>query len=199
MYRLLRALALTYLLMLTLLIVAAYPFSNPDFEPIVQEINGVPMVYVPEGCFPMGSGRWEVGYVCRRYVPGNPECRQWFRDEMPQHEVCLSAFWIGLTEVTNAQYAACVNAGACESPDCRYIDDPAYADHPVVCVDWYRATTYAEWLSDVTGQAFGLPTEAQWDYAARGPMGNAYPWGNNEPAWLFGNSRGSPHMWYPIK
>jgi formylglycine-generating enzyme required for sulfatase activity len=112
------------------------------------------MVYVPAGCFTMGSDQ------------GEP-------DELPEHEVCLSAYWIGQTEVTNAQYRPCVEAKACSLPaDPMYYDDPAYADYPVVYVRWTDASTFARWFGG------SLPTEAQWEYAARGPDGWAYPWGS---------------------
>ncbi len=128
--------------------------ADPAWMPIVQEINGLPMVYVPAGCFMMGS---ENGG----------------RDERPVHEVCLSAFWISQTEVTNAQYAECVNAGACEPPAYRvHFDNPDYANHPAVYVDWGQASAYAQWIGA------SLPTEAQWEYTARGPGGREYPWGD---------------------
>lgn len=124
---------------------------NEDWLPIRLTVNGVPAVYVPEGCFPMGEADAAT-------------------------EICLSAFWIGQTEVTNAQYAACVEAEACPAPSNRlYFDDPQYADAPVVYVSWSGAQAYAEWVGGA------LPTEAQWEYAARGPSGLLYPWGDEEP------------------
>jgi formylglycine-generating enzyme required for sulfatase activity len=126
-------------------------------NPVVKEVNGVPVVYVPEGCFMMGSE--ELG-----------------DDERPVHHVCLSAYWIGQTEVTNEQYKACVNAGVCSAPsNTTYFNNPSYADHPVVYVSWDDAVVYAEWIGG------SLPTEAQWEYAARGPEGRKYPWGNEPP------------------
>jgi formylglycine-generating enzyme required for sulfatase activity len=94
-------------------------------------------------------------------------------DERPAHEVCLDAFWLAQTETTNAQYKVCVDAGVCDPPgDRTRLENPGYANRPVVYVDWYRAQAYSEWLGG------SLPTEAQWEYAARGPAGNIYPWGN---------------------
>jgi formylglycine-generating enzyme required for sulfatase activity len=152
----------------------------PDWKPIAGSINDIPVVYVPAGCFMMGSTDEEVDEVyemCQalslRYL-GEDRCdRGFFEVEQPLHEVCLSSFWIGQTEVTNAQYAQCVKADECSPPsDQEFFGDPDYADHPVVFVDWGQARKYAEWVGG------DLPTEAQWAYAARGPMRWTYPWGN---------------------
>ena len=115
----------------------------------------VKMVYVPPGTFPMGS------------TDGDG-------DEQPVHDVTLDGFWIDETEVTNAHYAQCVEAGECEA---SFYEDSAYnGDNlPVVGVFWNDADAYCNWAG---GQ---LPTEAQWEYAARGPDGNTYPWGEEVP------------------
>ncbi len=123
-------------------------------QPLIQTFDGVEMVYVPAGCFMMGS-------------------REGSGDEQPVHEVCLDAFWLARTEVTNEQYKACVRARACTPPgDRTAYDNPQYANHPVVYVDWDQASAYATWAGG------SLPTEAQWEYAARGSEGLDYPWGN---------------------
>ncbi len=130
---------------------------NAAWVPVVRDFEGVPMAYVPAGCFQMGSREGE-------------------REESPVRRVCLNGFWIGQTEVTNAQYAACVEAGACTPPaDRTYFDSPAHAEHPVVFVSWDQAEDYARWRGG------RLPTEAQWEYAARGPEGHRYPWGSGDP------------------
>lgn len=96
-------------------------------------------------------------------------------DEKPLHAVELDAFWIMQTEVTNAEYALCVADGACTPPLNERIDDPAYADHPVVNVDWSQANSYAAWAGG------RLPTEAEWEMAARGSDLRPFPWGNAAP------------------
>ena len=108
------------------------------------------MVYVPEGTFPMGS---EDG--------GS--------DESPVHDVTLDGFWIDQTEVTNAQYALCIEAGICSG------SVSGEDDHPVVNVNWHEAEAYCAWVGGK------LPTEAQWEYAARGEDGRIYPWGDETP------------------
>lgn len=133
------------------------------------------LIYVPAGEFTMGSN------------DGEP-------NERPVHTVYLDAFWIDQTEVTNKQYQACVGAGACEPPsviisyvqksDCYgksciyphdYYGNIEYDDYPVIYMSWNQANSYCAW----TGRQ--LPTEAQWEKAARGPDGRIYPWGNYEP------------------
>jgi len=140
------------------------------------EKDGAVMVYVPAGEFTMGSSDADIDAILAECS----DCkRASFDDEYPQHTVYLSAFWIDQTEVTNAQYRKCVEAGTCRAPTTTtcYRGKPTYsetskADHPVVCVSWYDAKTYCEWARK------RLPTEAEWEKAARGTDGRRYPWGN---------------------
>jgi formylglycine-generating enzyme required for sulfatase activity len=136
------------------------------------------MVYVPGGSFLMGSTDEEIDEAIKLCKEHYSYCNDWYyAREVPQHLVRVDSFWLDQTEVTNAQYRACVEAGICEPPvDCfkgePTYNDPLKAVHPVVCVDWYDAQAYCEW----TGGR--LPTEAEWEYAARGEEGLLYPWGN---------------------
>ena len=143
----------------------------------ISPVDGMVLSYIPAGTFQMGSNDGES-------------------DEQPVHTVTLDAFWMDQTEVTNAMYAQCVSAGACREPQdisCHtrgsYYVDSAYADYPVVWVDRYQAEAYCAWAGR------RLPTEAQWEYAARGRLAGAtYPWGERTDstranyAWNVGNT-----------
>ncbi len=103
--------------------------------------------------------------------------------ERPSHRVRLSSYCMDLTEVTVAAYAECVAAGRCTAPDtgqyCNWSRRGPVAgreQHPINCIDWNQASAYCHFRSG------SLPTEAQWEYAARGTDGRIYPWGNTAPA-----------------
>jgi len=136
---------------------------TPDISSTqISEKDGMVMIYVPEGNFSMGSNSYP--------------------DEQPIHTVYLDAFWIDQTEVTTRMYALCVAAGQCDLPSSNasyshsnYYGNLQYDDYPVIYVSWNDASAYCTWRGDGTR----LPTEAEWEKAARGTDGRTYPWGEN--------------------
>lgn len=91
--------------------------------------------------------------------------------EMPTHTVDLDDFWMMQTEVTNAEYGRCVTAAACTPPTNPRWNDAGYANYPVMQVNWNQANQYAAWAGG------RLPTEAEWEKAARSTDARIYPWG----------------------
>jgi formylglycine-generating enzyme required for sulfatase activity len=142
-------------------------------QPFVEPVTQMAFVWVPGGSFLMGSSktRGEPGY--------DPEA---YDDEMPAHSVRLTGFWMGVYPVTNEQYARFMaETGQLAPPSFsdRRFNDPA---QPVVAVSWEDAAAFARWLTGkLAALAARLPTEAEWEYAARGTDGRPYPWGYERP------------------
>ena len=135
------------------------------------------MVLVPAGEFTMGrKAADELAHCLEKF---HSECQlSWFMDEEPIHQVQLAAFYIDTYEVTNAQYRACENDGVCEPPQSStsntrqsYYGNAEFDAYPVIQVNWHQARTYCQW------RGARLPTEAEWEKAARGSDGRTYPWG----------------------
>lgn len=134
----------------------------------IMDAGNIPMMFVPEGSFIMGKD------------DGGD-------DVSPARAIYLISYYIDQYEVTNALYKVCVNAGECQPPELtgsqtrlKYYDVFEFADYPVMNVDWRMAQTYCKWRGG------RLPTEAEWEKAARGPAALLYPWGD-EVGCLFAN------------
>jgi formylglycine-generating enzyme required for sulfatase activity len=121
------------------------------------------LVRIPEGWFLMGS---ESGQDCER----------------PVHRVWIDAFALAATQVTNADYSQFLRATSATAPP--FWENPEFNDprQPVAGVSWFEATRYCEWLSSETGRTYRLPTEAEWERAARGGAEQKnFPWGDEAP------------------
>ncbi len=166
--------------------------SGSTFSNFTERVAGVAidMVAVKGGTYTMGCTS-EQGSDC-------------WDDEKPAHRVTVSDFYMGKYEVTNRQYCAFLNAkgnqieggvewinlgGEWDDEKCRiyrsgssYSVESGYDNHPVIYVSWYGARAYCQWLSAQTGKTYRLPTEAEWEYAARsGGKSYKYAWGNGTP------------------
>jgi formylglycine-generating enzyme required for sulfatase activity len=103
-------------------------------------------------------------------------------DERPVHRVWVDAFALGSSQVTNAEYAAFLEATGHRPPPAWNDSQLNHPKQPVVAVSWFDAAAYCGWLTTFTGASFRLPTEAEWECAARGGAeGKLYPWGDEPP------------------
>ncbi len=132
--------------------------SQPQATPTTSAPAG--MVLIPAGTFTMGSNDGES-------------------DEKPPHQVSVAAFYMDKYEVTVAQYQKFLAANPAQTKPDNWTEQSQNANRPVVYVSWHDAVKYCEWLSKQRGKRVRLPTEAEWEYAARGGLsGKKYPWGD---------------------
>lgn len=139
--------------------------------------DGMVLVYVPAGDFLMGASSADPNAL---------------ENETPAHRVYLDAFWLDSTEVTNAMYSRCVADGKCAPPTAdtsfsrsSYASQSTCAGYPVIYVSWQQTQDYCQWAGR------RLPTEAEWEKAARGTDGRLFPWGNQNPTDAMANLCGS--------
>ena len=157
-----------WLLVLSLVLLPALPLVACQRRPKTLVLDLAPgvtleLVEVPAGTFTMGSG--DGDYMAED-------------KERPQHQVHLDAYYIGKTEVTVAQYRAFLQTSGHEGhSDALEGED----DHPAAYVSRDDAVAFCAWASEVTARELRLPTEAEWEKAARGTDGSLYPWGNEDP------------------
>jgi formylglycine-generating enzyme required for sulfatase activity len=145
-----------------MLITVAYPGEpKVGVEVVPQGTKGGPMMFIPAGEFMMG---------CNSEV--DKEC---IEDEKPYHRVYLDDYYMDKHEVTAGDYEKCVNAKSCSKLNSGSIcnnGNSRKSNHPINCVNWNQADNFCKWAGK------RLPTEAEWEKAARGTDGRIYPWGN---------------------
>jgi eukaryotic-like serine/threonine-protein kinase len=169
---------------------ATQPVTPPKSSNQGSTLDGMKILLVPAGTFTMGDSADAAQAECLKVRSDCPY--DWFMDEAPGHPVTLNAYYIDKTEVTNAMYARCVDAGTCNRPASSssrtrssYFGSSQFANYPVINVTWFDAKTYCSWAGR------RLPTEAEWEKAARGTDNRKYPWGNSFPSCSIAN-------YYPI-
>ena len=208
--------------LLSLVLMVVFGFGIADYIPAetMISIDGAEMILVPTGEFKMGTSEAEIDLLIRDFA-GKGAKRSWFEAETPQHVVYTDKFYIDVTEVTNRMYAKFLNDRTQNADefghqlldlnsdhvligfvDGRYRPKGGFENHPVIEVTWYGAAAYCRWVGKQ------LPTEAQWEKAARGGLvGGRYPWGDQfssdnvnygDPQGIDGWGRTAPVASYPM-
>ena len=149
------------------------PTPSLEFEPVEYERDGrryrkgiddKEMVLIPRGTFMMGTGVREIRAFLEEYDDWK---REWFHDEGPKHLIALKSFWMHVAEITNADFAFFLDVTGYKLEG-DWMLDLRKIDLPAVQVTWNDASAYCRWIGG------GLPSEAQWEYAAAGP--ERYRW-----------------------
>jgi len=149
--------------------------------------DGAPMLLIPAGEFQMGADSDEIKLLVKWIRrKGFRRVKLSFHDETPRHTVYLDAFYIDKYEVTVGQYKQFIKESGHKAPDWGKVSGFSPTDkHPMIYVSWHDAMAYAKWAKK------RLPTEAEWEKAARGTDGREYPWGNE---WDASKVRGDEYM-----
>jgi formylglycine-generating enzyme required for sulfatase activity len=176
------------------------------------------LVTIPAGPFLMGTPESEVEELFKLMQAEYEDTkRAWVEREVPQHEVTLDEYAIARYPITNAEFERFIEDGGYTQRDYwtdagwkqkekeswtqpRYWDDEKWnpPSQPVVGVSWYEALAYCRWLSEKSGKTYRLPTEAEWEKAARGTDGRRYPWGDAWDASLCNNKESGPGKTTPV-
>ncbi|SRR6266540_218820 len=145
-------------------------------KPITMSIADTPLTFltIPAGPFLMGSTKKEIQHAVEEF----PHLEAaWFEKEYPQHEVEVAAFYMAETQITNRQWQVYMEANNITlTPEGFNADQPKC---PVWGMTFDELTQFCEWLSKESDYTVGIPTEAQWEKAARGTDQRQYPWGNS--------------------
>lgn len=174
---------------------------------VKSDTNSIPeTIHIPAGPFWTGSSpeEREMGYKLDEvaYHHSRTRDRRWYESERVSKQITTSSFWISQNLITNSEYAAFVRATNHRTPDVTsavwqsyglihpytrtrrhaWTDTTLYPDgrgnHPVVLVTISDAVAYVRWLTETTGQTWRLPSEEEWEKAARGTDGRQFPWGD---------------------
>lgn len=175
--------------------------SKRNRADIIPQISPPVMTPIPEGFATLGTSLEQVANMLE-YEDWADEwySRNLFEVEQPQHQVHVPAFEIGTTPITNAEYFIFAWATGHRVP--RYWHGFKYSesvrDHPVVGVSQSDAIAYCKWLSEQTNLKFRLPTELEWERAARGDDNRIYPWGDRFENWRCNTQEGSKRSTTPV-
>ena len=181
-------------------------FKKSSLQTWIEPSTGMAFMWIPGGSFLMGQSDIEQRELIEAL--GEARYRQWYGSELPRHEVSIDGFWIGKYEVTRGEFKKFLQSASyqptalksgwswcmthqLERKDGANFEKPGFDQgdrHPIVHVSWLDAMAMAEWLNNVSSGEFRLPTEAEWEFAARGGAASVRFWGEaSENACEFAN------------